>query len=357
MTVREGEGLHERLAAAVEELERYRLSVMQLNQLRNDLIAVLAHDIKGPLTSIVGFAELLEEGFLEGEAAVDAARTIRTNAQRLATLANDVLALTRVEHGELEIADDKVDVIEVAKAAIELHAAERAVHFTSDLSNANVRGDADRLRQVFDNLLRNAIKYSPGGDPIDVTVTAADDRVRIAFRDRGIGVPEEESGKLFDRFSRATNAKKAKIPGTGIGLFICKMIVERHGGEISFASKVGEGSTFVVTLPSAEAAARRPLRVTIVTGDRDLSRFTAYELRARGYRVRETASLEEAAADIRTGDVALLDAALGSADDLRTQLRSDVRARIVGVGAQGAGWDVTLPKPFLVNDLIDALSP
>jgi signal transduction histidine kinase len=356
MTVHDrSQGLEERLAAAVEELERYRFSVMQLNQLRNDLIAVLAHDIKGPLTSIVGFAELLEEGFLEGEGAVDAARTIRTNAQRLATLANDVLALTRVEHGELEIADDRVDVIDVAKAAIELHAAERAINFTTDLTSAHVRGDADRLRQVFDNLLRNAIKYSPGGEAVDVTVSAEGDRVRIAFRDHGIGIPSEDIPKLFDRFSRATNARRAKIPGTGVGLFICKMIVERHGGEIVLQTALGEGSTFVVMLPAAEAAAPRTPRVTIVTGDRALSRFSAYELRARGYRVREVATAAEAAADLHSGDIVIVDAAVASVDDIRALLRSDIRVRYIGVGADGDEWDVVLAKPFLVNDLVRAL--
>jgi signal transduction histidine kinase len=345
----------ERLDAALEELERYRQSVTQLNELRNDLIAVLAHDIKGPLTSIVGFAELLEEGFLEGDAATDAARTIRTNAQRLATLANDVLALTRVEHGELEIADDRVDVADVVRAACELHAAERDIALAVPPDGAFVRGDAGRLRQVFDNLLRNAIKYSPGGEPVDAIVTSEGDRVRIAFRDRGIGIPPEELAKLFDRFTRASNARKAKIPGTGVGLFICKMIVERHGGAIAIESALGEGSTFTVTLPAAEAAIERPQRVVIATADRDLSRFVAYELRARGYSVREAATVEEAAADLRSGDVALLDASLASADDLRAQLRSDVRARIVGIGAD-PGLRESLPKPFLVADLVRALS-
>ena len=119
--------LADRLAASIEELERQRASVLQLNQLKNDLIAVLAHDIKGPLTSINGFAELLEEGFLEGAAAVDAAHTIRVNAQRLATLADDVLALSRVEHGELEIKDDRVDLVDLVTQVVQTHVAERNV--------------------------------------------------------------------------------------------------------------------------------------------------------------------------------------------------------------------------------------
>ncbi|HVA27664.1 MAG TPA: hybrid sensor histidine kinase/response regulator, partial [Candidatus Baltobacteraceae bacterium] len=168
--------LAERLAGSVEELERQRSSVLQLNQLKNDLIATLAHDIKGPLTSIVGFSELLEDGYLEGDAATDAARTIRTNANRLATLANDVLALSRVEYGELDVADERVDLIDLLKKAIDLHRPEREISFACDVKAAYVRGDGERLTQVFDNLLRNAIKYSPGGEPVGVSLHSRDDR-------------------------------------------------------------------------------------------------------------------------------------------------------------------------------------
>ncbi|HKE37459.1 MAG TPA: HAMP domain-containing sensor histidine kinase, partial [Candidatus Baltobacteraceae bacterium] len=228
----QGRELAHRLAASIDELERQRASVLELNQLKNDLIAVLAHDIKGPLTSIAGFAELLEEGYLEGPAAVDAAHTIRANAQRLATLANDVLALSRIEHGELEIADERVDLVDLIRNAVETHVAERNVHFKTALNEAFVRGDADRLSQVFDNLLRNAIKYSPEGNPVEVTIESAGEDFRVEVSDRGIGIPAEDIPRLFGRFARGSNARRAKIAGTGIGLFIVRMIVERHGGSV-----------------------------------------------------------------------------------------------------------------------------
>ena len=354
----ERQDLTDRLEASIRELGHQRTSVIDLNQSKNDLIAVLAHDIKGPLTSIVGFAELLEEGYLEGDGATDAARTIRSNAQRLATLANDVLALSRVEHGELEIADERVDLAEILQNAVELHGAERAIHFDRGVDEAPVRGDADRLRQVFDNVIRNAIKYSPGGNPVELSLQAANDTYCVDVRDRGIGVPADELPKLFERFSRATNARKAKIQGTGIGLFIVKMIVERHGGTVGVQSAVGEGSTFSVTLPKIETAAMAaPRRVSILTGDRNLSRFATYELRSRGYRVRESASVEELVedGDVRPGDVILADAGTASARELRERFAGgDVR--VVGIGASGDGWDANLPKPFLVADLIAAVA-
>lgn len=353
----QGRELAHRLAASIDELERQRASVLELNQLKNDLIAVLAHDIKGPLTSIAGFAELLEEGYLEGPGAVDAAHTIRANAQRLATLANDVLALSRIEHGELEIADEHVDLIELIRNVVETHVAERNVHVKTKLKEAFVRGDGDRLRQVFDNLIRNAIKYSPEGNPVEVTVERAGENFRVEVSDRGIGIPAEDIPRLFGRFARASNARRAKIAGTGIGLFIVKMIVERHGGSVDVESTLGEGSTFGAILPSFEArVSQKPMRVAIVTKDSDLSRFAAYELRSRGYRVRQCSALDDLAhvGDLRPGDVVLADPAVATAAEI-AKFAPPGSIRVVGIGASDGAWDATLPRPFLVEDLIEVI--
>ncbi len=345
------------LAAALDELELQRSAVMQISQLKHDLVATLAHDIKGPLTSIIGFAELLEEGFLEGDDATDAAKTIRSNAQRLATLANDMLALSRVEHGELEIADDRVDLGDVLRATVESIGPERAIELVIDVEHPLVRGDAERLRQVFDNLLRNAIKFSPGGEPVQVRVSEQGTGFYITVQDHGIGIPPDEISKLFNRFARASNARKAKIAGTGVGLFIVKTIVERHGGNVGVHSAIGSGSTFYVSLPAIERAqGDGPGRVTIVTQDRRLSRFTAFELRARGFRVREVSAPAEAATGARAGDVILVDGQTAGAQETREAL-GQVPVRIIGVGSSlSDGWDATLPKPFLISDLLTAVS-
>ncbi len=346
------------LAAALDELEAQRAAVVQISQLKADLVATLAHDIKGPLTSIVGFAELLEEGFLEGDEAADAAKTIRTNAQRLATLANDMLALSRVEYGELELADDRIDVIDVLRSAIEAVAAERTIESSLAVDHAYVRGDADRLRQVFDNLLRNAIKYSPGGEAVHVELRAAGNGFTIAVNDQGIGIPPDDLGKLFNRFARASNARKSKIHGTGVGLFIVKTIVERHGGTAAVQSTLGTGSTFTVTLPAIEnMQSDGPGRVAILTNDRRLARFTAFELRARGFRVREVSAAADAATGARAGDVIVVDAQTAGASETRAAL-GQIPVRLIGVGTSTPdGWDGTLPKPFLVNDLLAAINP
>lgn len=349
-----------RLAASNEELRRQRTSVLALNQLKNDLIAVLAHDIKGPLTSIGGFAELLEEGSLSGTSASDAARIIRANAQQLTTLTNDVLTLSRIEYGELDISDERIDVLDLVRTVVHEYLGERPINITSAVEHAFVRGDADRLRQVIDNLLRNALKYSAADKPVDVMIDANDRQVSLDVRDYGIGIPPEELPRLFRRFARASNARRAKIAGTGIGLFIVKMIVERHGGTISVESTPGEGSVFTVTLPSLDTVASwRPMRVVVVTDDTDLSGFVAYELRSRGYRVYECRTLDDLKqdGDLRAGDVILADADTATAQAIRTAVPAQ-GVRIIGLTGETdarGGWDVTLLQPFLVSDLIAAV--
>jgi hypothetical protein len=347
------------LQASLAELERQRASVLKLNQLKNDLIAVLAHDIKGPLTSIVGFAELLEEGYLEGNAAVDAARTIRANAQRLATLASDVLALSRIEHGELEIADERVDLVALLAKVIEAFGDSATIRLSAEVPSAVVRGDTERLRQAFDNLLRNAAKYSPEGSPIDVELRRVGENFTVEVRDRGMGIPEEDIPRLFTRFSRGSNARRAKIAGTGLGLFIVKMIVERHGGSVGVKSALGEGSTFTVVLPSVEAeSSRRPMRVTIVAVDSHIRLSVAYELRSRGYRVRECESTAEVPSigDVRDGDVVVLGPHAGTPAELRAVLPPGAQIRLVGIDKNEAECDAVLRRPFLAEDLLAAVS-
>jgi len=310
-------------------------------------VAVLAHDIKGPLTSIVGFSELLEEGYLEGAAATDAAKTIHTNANRLTTLTNDILALSRVDSGELEMVDERVDLVDILRKTIEPHRPERQIEFTADVDAAYVRGDAERLSLVFDNLLGNAIRFSGADEPVSVALALSDDRVIVAVRDRGIGIPADEMNKLFTRFGRASNARRAKLTGTGVGLYVVKRILERHGATVNVASEVGSGSTFEVAFPSfATSLVADPKRVTVLTADAKSSRFLAYELRSRGFRVREvTTTADAVAGDLRSGDVILYDERVGSGKAIRASLPADREVRLV-----------LLSHPFLISEILAELS-
>ncbi|HVA28541.1 MAG TPA: ATP-binding protein, partial [Candidatus Baltobacteraceae bacterium] len=181
----------------------------------------------------------------------------------------------------------------------------------------------------------------------------------VEVSDRGIGIPADEVAKLFARFSRGSNAKRAKIAGTGIGLFIVKMILERHSGTVDVRTKLGEGSAFSVSLPTfAASEVASPKRVMVLTPDAGLSRFIAYELRSRGFRVREVATFESAVTgDVRSGDVILVDEGVGGVAELRAALPKIHDVRLVGLGANAHdGWDRVLVKPFLVTDLLAAVT-
>lgn len=346
------------------ELQSQRASVIQINQLKDDLIAVLAHDFKGPLTTIIGFTELLEQHALEGEDAEAALRTIRQSAMRLSDLANDTLALSRVEQGELNLAADPVNVGDIVNEAVESLTPQRRINVTLRAQDPVVRGDPARLRQVFENIIGNAIKYSPDGAPVDVRITETDRTVRIGVHDQGIGIPSDEMKFLFERFTRASNAKRSKIKGTGLGLYLAKTLVERHGGNIQVQSKLDDGSTFTVVLPRMRDGVGGVLRVVVVTADENLGPYVLHELRAHGYAARRdktlTAALERLS--VEEADIVIVDRDTVNADPSSLFKRAKQAHPPIGLIAIGNGsskreeWHATLPNPFLGSDLQQAVA-
>lgn len=343
------------------ELQSQRASVIRLNQLKDDLIAVLAHDFKGPLTTIIGFAELVEQGVVEGEDAENALRTIRQAATRLANLANDTLALSRVEQGELNLAADPVNIGEVVRETVEALSTSRPLKIEVRARDPIVRGDPARLRQVFENLIGNAMKYSPETTSVTVRVTETESTVRVAVHDHGIGIPADEMKFLFERFQRASNAKKSAIKGTGLGLYLAKTLVERHGGNIQVQSKLGAGSTFTVVLPRLRDGVGGVLRVLVVTADENLGPYITHELRAQGYAVRTdrtlTAALERIV--VEPLEAVMVDRHTINADPSSLLHRASEKGiALVSIGGEGrddAGWDATLPNPFLTSELRTAM--
>jgi PAS domain S-box-containing protein len=220
-------------------------------RMQRDFVAMITHDLRSPLTSIKAFAQLTLRQQRYNERALT---TIIRQSDRLQRLINDLLDASRLEHGRLELRRSQVDLVSLARAA-----AEQAQALTSDhtirLEVAADRPlvglfDGDRIAQVLENLLGNAIKYSPGG-PVHLRVTAGDHTARIAVTDQGPGIAPEALPHLFERFYRA--AASSGMPGLGLGLYICKGLVEAHGGAIAVESAVGQGSTFTVTLPLSQS--------------------------------------------------------------------------------------------------------
>jgi signal transduction histidine kinase len=226
----------------------------ELEEARNQFLAIVSHELRTPLTSIVSFSELIRgeaEGLTpEGVHFLD---IIERNADRLLRLVGDLLMLDRLEAGALPLDLAPVSVADLTAEAVR-SASAGAVRqgITIDLTTGQgplVPGDQRRLMQVLDNLIANAVKFSHRDHRVHVTAAHDGSRWRIDVTDTGIGIPPQEAGQLFSRFVRASNARTAGLPGTGLGLSIVKVLVEMHGGHVAVDSTLGQGSTFSVFLP------------------------------------------------------------------------------------------------------------
>jgi signal transduction histidine kinase len=352
------------LAVAVRNVELYaelqsrRAAVIELNQVKNDLIAMLAHDFKGPLTTIVGLADVLAEDERFDAESHRLLAMINSSAMRLASLATDTLALSRLDHNELSLRIEPVDIVALVRDIVRVLGVTRGIDMRASVPESIVQADPARLRQVFENLIGNAIKYSPRGDTVDVTVREKRDGVEIAIRDSGIGISPADLSKLFRRFARGSNARGLGIGGTGFGLYLARTIVERHGGTIAVESKEGSGSTFRVLVPTVPAPQRtRDRRILLLDNEGDGRSFIAHTLRDEGYAVYSVADETElfAALDERRYDAAIVDCDILATPMNELAERIGGRTtllRLVSIAEPEGGLDhPTLRKPFLIKDL------
>jgi signal transduction histidine kinase len=229
---------------------------------RDDLLAVAAHEFKTPLTSVIGYTRTLQmraarEGHLPRRD-LDTLRVIVGQAKRLHALIDSVLDLARLDNGQARIARQAVDVAALARRLVDdarLIATRQQVEFHGPDAPVIIMGDSVRMEQVLQNLLDNAVKYSPDDGVITVGVEQRHAEAVLTVSDQGIGIPEAARARLFERFYRANNLDSYQMPGTGIGLSIVNQIVTLHGGVLQVASAEGQGSTFTVRLPLAKADA------------------------------------------------------------------------------------------------------
>lgn len=252
------EELAQRAASAVQHAQLYRTAQNAIRT-REQFLSVASHELKTPLTSLIGFAELLQrraarEGSFS-ERDLRALDAIHERAERLDQLIRSLLDISRIETGQLQLERALVDVAELTErvvAGIQPTLERHRVIFQGSGSALFVHGDALRLEQVVHNLVSNAIKYSPGGGTVQVQVARRAAMGTIVVSDQGMGIPAEALPQLFQRFYRAPNVDAQYISGMGIGLHVVKEIVTLHGGTIEVASQEGAGSTFTVVLPLAE---------------------------------------------------------------------------------------------------------
>jgi two-component system phosphate regulon sensor histidine kinase PhoR len=228
----------------------------RLERVRRDFVANVSHEFKTPLTAIQGFAETLLNGALDDKANRKRfVEIIREHARRLARLTDDLLKLSRIEAGRLELEIRPIRVEALVNGCIEtarLNAKARGLEIHVDLQeNAPaVRGDGAQLGEVLQNLLDNAVQYTPAGGQIEVKARSNGNGVTFTVIDTGIGIPESDLERIFERFYRVDAARSREAGGTGLGLAIARHIVEAHGGRIWVESAVGQGSRFHFSIPS-----------------------------------------------------------------------------------------------------------
>ena len=244
------------LAREREQVERLR----ELDRLKDAFVASVSHELRTPLTSIRGYLELVLDGE-GGELTADQERFLQVvdrNAERLLRLVGDLLFVAQVDAGTIALERSGVDLAELAEESVTAARPAAATKGVDLMLTAEglptIAGDRARLAQLLDNLISNAVKFTPAGGRVDLRVFADDGKAVVEVHDTGIGIPASEQVRLFERFFRSSSATEQAIQGTGLGLSIAKAISEAHGGTIAVASEEGEGTTFRVELPLPASA-------------------------------------------------------------------------------------------------------
>jgi len=230
--------------------------IRRLENIRKDFVANVSHELRTPVTIIKGYAETLYAMMSEGkdnhkEQGLRFLSIIGAHAERLGALVADLLTLSQLESGKLELQTGSVDLHKLAEhvlALLEQKSQEKEI--TIDLAGLRaappVFADRSRMEQVLWNLLDNAIKYTPAGGTVQLTATLEEDQVKVGVHDSGIGIPDKDLSRIFERFYRVDSARSREEGGTGLGLSIVKHLVQMQGGAVSVESS-GAGSSFYFT--------------------------------------------------------------------------------------------------------------
>ena len=260
------EVLAERAALAIENAKLYteqveaRRKVEDLSRLKDEFLSIASHELRTPVTSIKGYTQLAKMLIKEGDlnTSGEYLDIALDQIDRMSRLILELLDVSRIETGRLEIRREPIAWSQFVRDVVHRHhtaVTDRRFHVSVPDDGKIVTGDRDRLEQVLGNLLENAVKYSPDGSDVTVLVEDRGDALVTAVCDRGIGIPADELGQVFERFHRGRQVSSTNYGGLGLGLYITKQIVERHGGSIWVESKEGSGTSFYFSLPAAEHAA------------------------------------------------------------------------------------------------------
>jgi len=344
---------------------------------KDEFLAMLAHELRNPLAPISTAAELLSRRVAGDESALRAAEVVRRQATQLTRIVDDLLDVSRISMGHVELKRETLLLTEVIDLAMETvtpqwRAKQHEVTTHASLERLYVRGDRARLIQSFSNVMTNAAKYTNARGQIGIHVSATAETVTVEIRDSGAGIAAEFMPRIFDLFAQADRTLDRAEGGLGIGLSVVKKLVEMHGGTISARSEgLGRGSTFQITLPRIEAPVARsatapalkvlPRRILIVDDNADAANSLSELLKMDGHTTQPVFSAEDALSNAESfaPDVVLLDIGLPRIDGYevarrlrRISLTGPTIVALTGYGqaedrerAQAAGFDAHLVKP------------
>ena len=359
---------------------------IEAERAKSEFVSNVSHELRTPLTSIVGYTSLLANHVVGpiNDQQANFLKVVQTNADRLVTLINDLLDISRIESGRLELNIQPIaletvirDVAEMLKPQCDQKSLTLKVVIEPGL--VFVLGDKNRLVQIIANLASNACRYTLAGGSITLALSQSGDTARVDVADTGIGIGPEDQAKIFQRFYRVNNAAIFETNGTGLGLPITKMLVEMHGGRMWVKSEVNHGSTFTFVLPiQAEAPAIEdgqlvgvpvPGRTVLVVEDEpEIAHLIDLHLRHEGLHVLTTAWGEEALTLARTRAIDLITLDMSLPDitgmEVLRRLKADPATREIPVvivsviredhgGHRGAADQAS--KPFAVEKLLDSV--
>lgn len=230
-------------------------SEREIDRMKTDIVSVVAHELRSPLVSIMGYSGILREEDLDWKTRTEFARIINDESNRMVEMINKYLDISRIESGKTEIVRVPTDLGEVARHVIDINRGQAdarniRVEFTAPRRLTPIMIDPNLIGQAILNLFSNAIKYSPSDTVVSVTITEHRDEVEIAISDQGFGIAEAAKARLFERFFRAEEDPRVRqTKGTGLGLTLVKEIVDHHGGRVRVESEMNKGSTFAILLP------------------------------------------------------------------------------------------------------------
>ncbi len=316
---------------AERELQTLADRLSETDRRKTEFLAILAHELRNPLSPILNGVKIIQQADSDRFSRLSAASMIERQVGHMVRLVDDLLDLSRISRGTIELRNEVLDVRHVVDLALEaaspsITALSQRVTMQGDHGEHHVLGDRVRMVQVFANILTNASKFSPGGSSIEIRFTRQDDQVQISVVDQGIGVPRDMLASIFDMFTQVDRSIHRAKGGLGIGLTLVRTMVDLHGGTVEARSEgTGQGTEIVVTLPIAEAVLQAerqsraehfarvaPARIAVVDDNRDSAISLSVLLRLSGHDTAVAYDGEEALTTVREfdPDVVFLDIGL-----------------------------------------------